>query len=101
VSRWVSLFREDRVSIQDDPRNGRPVTTDDTSVVIVSTLLVETRRKSCEEIAHEANMSTVSAFRIVTHTLQKRKVGANWVSLQLSEEQKAACKGFAGKIAAL
>jgi len=39
VSRWASRFREDRVSIQDDPRSGRPVTaTDDTSVVIVSTL---------------------------------------------------------------
>jgi histone-lysine N-methyltransferase SETMAR len=40
VSRWASRFREGRVSIQDDPRSARPVTaTDDTSVVIVSTLL--------------------------------------------------------------
>ena len=61
VSRYASRVREGQVSIQDDPRSGRPVTaTNDTSVVIISTLLEEDQRKSCEEIAHEANMSTAS-----------------------------------------
>jgi len=42
VSRWVSRFRKGWVSIQNDPRSGRPVkATYDTSVVIVSTLLEE------------------------------------------------------------
>ena len=99
VSRWVSRFREGRVSIQDDPRSGWPVTaTDNTSVVIVSTLLEEDRRKSCEEIAREAHMSTASVFRIVTQTLQKRKVAAKWVPHQLNEEQKAARKRVAGEL---
>ena len=93
MSQWASHFHEGRVSIQDDARSGRPVTaTEDTSVVIVSTMLEEDRRKSCEEIAHEANMSTASVFRIVTQTLQKIKVAAKWVPHQLSEEQKAARK---------
>jgi len=93
VSRWASRFCEGRVSIQDDPRSGRPVTaTDNTSVVIVSTMLEEDRCKSCEEIAHEATMSIASVFRIVTQTWQKRKVTAKWVLHQLSEEQKAARK---------
>jgi hypothetical protein len=57
LSGWASLFHEGRVSIQDNPRSGRPETaTDDTSVVIVSTLLEEDRCKSCEETSHEANM---------------------------------------------
>jgi transposase len=99
VSRWASRFREGRVSIQDDPRRGRPVTaTDDTSVVIVCTLLEEDRRKSCKGIAHKANMSTASVFRIVTQTLQKTKVAANLVPHQLSEEQKAARKRVAEKL---
>jgi histone-lysine N-methyltransferase SETMAR len=67
-------------------------------VVIVSTLLEEDRRKSCEEIAHEANMSTASVFRIVTQTLEKRKVAAKWVPHQLSEEQKAAHKRVAEEL---
>jgi DNA-binding IclR family transcriptional regulator len=54
-------------------------------VFIVSTLLEEDRRTSCEEIAHEANMSTASVFRIVTQTVQKTKVAAKWVPHQLSE----------------
>jgi hypothetical protein len=93
VSWWTSRFHEGRVSIQDDLRSGQPVTaTDDTSVVIFSTLLEEDQCKSCEEIAHEADMSTASVFRIVIQTLQNRKVAAKWVSHQLSKEQKAARK---------
>jgi hypothetical protein len=99
VSRGASRFREGRVSNEDDPRCGWPVTaTDNTSVVIVSTLLEEDRRKSCEEIVHEANMSTTSVFRIMTQTLQKRKVVAKWFPHQLSEEQKAACKRVAEEL---
>jgi transposase len=99
VSRWTSRFREGRVSIQGDPRNWRPVTaTDDQSVVNVSTLLEKDRRTSCEEIAHEANMSTASVFKIVTQTLQKRKVVAKWVPHQLNEEQKATRKRVAEEL---
>jgi transposase len=51
VSRWASLFREGLVSIQDDPRSGRPVTPrDDASVVIVSTLLEEDRRNHVKKL---------------------------------------------------
>ena len=99
VSQWASRFREGRVSIQDDPRSRRPVTAmDDTSVVIISTLLEEDRCKSCEENVHEANMSTTSAFRIMTHTFQKRKIAAKWIPHQLSEEQKAARKRVAEEL---
>ena len=52
----------------------------------------------CEEIEREANMSTDSVFRIVTQTLQKRKVAAKWVQHQLSEEQKAARKKVTEKL---
>ena len=42
VSLWASRFREGRESVQDNARSGRPVTaTDDTFVVIVSTMMEE------------------------------------------------------------
>jgi len=40
-------------------------------------------------------MPIASFFRIVTQTLQKRKVAAKWVPHRLSEEQKAARKRVA------
>jgi hypothetical protein len=43
-------------------------------------------------------MSTASVFRIVTQTLQKRKVAAKWVPHQLSEEQKTARKRVAEEL---
>ena len=43
-------------------------------------------------------MSTASIFRIVTQTLQKRKVAAKWAPHQLSEEQKAARKRVAEEL---
>jgi hypothetical protein len=43
-------------------------------------------------------MSTASVFRIVTQTLQKRKVAAKWVLHQLSKEQKAARKRVAEEL---
>jgi hypothetical protein len=47
VSWWASRFCEGRLSIQGDPRSWWPVTaTDDTSMVIISTLLEEDRGKS-------------------------------------------------------
>jgi hypothetical protein len=44
------------------------------------------------------NMSAASVFRIMTQTLQKRKVAAKWVPRRLSEEQKAARKRVAEEL---
>ena len=88
VSRWSVRFREDRLSIEDNPRSGRPSTTTDyTSEVIVNDILREDRRKTCEEIAHESRMSVASVYRIITDNLKMRKVAARWVRVA-KESQK-------------
>ena len=58
ISRWAQRFHEGRLSIENDPKSGRPRTlTDDQSVERVLQILEEDRRMTCEEIAHCAGIS--------------------------------------------
>jgi len=89
ISRWAQRFREGRLSIENDPKSGRPRTsTDEQSVERVLQILEEDRRVTCEEIAHCAGISRVSAYRILAERLHKRRIAARWVLHDLSEEQK-------------
>jgi len=57
ISRWAQRFREERLSIENDPKSGRPRTsTDDQSVERVLQILEEDRRMTCEETAHFAGI---------------------------------------------
>ncbi|VVC32732.1 Hypothetical protein CINCED_3A021716 [Cinara cedri] len=66
VQRWRQRFRDGRISIDNNPRSGRPstVTQDNTNAAILATLLDEDRR------------------------ITKRKIAARWVPHFLSPEQK-------------
>ena len=57
ISRWAQRFRKGRLSIENDPKSGRPRTsTDDQSVERVLQILEEDRRMTCEETAHFAGI---------------------------------------------
>jgi len=89
ISRWAQCFREGKMSIENDPKSGRPQTsTDDQSVERVLQILEEDRRMTCEEIAHSVGISRASAYRILTERLHKRRIAARWVLHDLSEERK-------------
>jgi len=80
VSRWATRFREGRITINDDPRPGRPKTsTDERRVKLVADFLAEDRRATCEEISQATGISPTSLFCILTKDLQKRKICARWV----------------------
>jgi len=67
ISRWAQRFREGMLSIENDPKSGRPRTsTDDQSVERVPQILEEDRRMSCEKIAHSSGIARTSAYRILT-----------------------------------
>jgi len=58
ISRWAQRFYEGRLSIENDPKSGRPRTsTDDQSVEPVLQILEEDCRMTCEETAHSAGIS--------------------------------------------
>ena len=58
ISRWAERFREARLSIENDPKSGRPrMSTDDQSVERVLQILEEDRKMTCEGTAHSAGIS--------------------------------------------
>ena len=54
----------------------------------VAKLLNDDRRYSCDEIAHELDISHRSVHQILTEHLQMRKIAAQWVPHMLSESEK-------------
>jgi len=89
VSRRATHFREGRVTINDDPRPGRPkASTNEGSVKLVADFLAENRRATCEKISQATGISSTSVFRIFTTDLQKRKICDRWVPHCLTAEQK-------------
>jgi hypothetical protein len=89
VSRWATPFHEGRVSINDDPKLGRPKTsTDKRGVKLVVDFLETDRRVTCEEISQATEIPPTSVFRILTSDLQKRKIRGRWVPHCLTAEQK-------------
>ena len=72
---WVSRFQSGRTSVEDDPRQGRPVTarTDD-NVERVGNVIQENRRLTIREISAEMNIYFGTCQQIVTQDLGMRRV---------------------------
>ena len=64
----------------------------------VAKLLNNDRRYSCDEIAHELDISHGSVHRILTERLQMRKIAARWVPHMLSESEKHQPVNIASKL---
>ncbi|PSN39908.1 hypothetical protein C0J52_07948 [Blattella germanica] len=85
------------MSIDDDPRPGRPRTsTDERSVKLVTDALEKYRRATCEELSEATGISPTSVYRILTDDLKKRKICARWVPHCLTSEPKT-CANTDGK----
>jgi hypothetical protein len=66
ISHWFSHFHEGHVTINNDPRPGRPKTSTDTqSVKRVVDFLAEDRRMMCEEISLGTGISLTLVFHIL------------------------------------
>jgi hypothetical protein len=96
VSRWATRFHEGRVSINDDPRPGRPKTsTDEQSVELVADFLEADHQVKCKEISQATGIPPTSVFCILTSDLQKRKTCAQWVPHCLTAAEKQKCLDIA------
>ena len=86
---WAKLFRWGRESIEDDPREGGPVTvTTPENIELVEQLILSDRRLKTKEIAEQTDISKTSVLRILHEHLEMTKISARWVPKILSVIQK-------------
>ena len=78
VRKWVKAVAEGRDDMEDESRPRRPVTAcGDANVSKVLDSLKEDRRKTCEEIAMDAAMSSTSVFRVLTENWTRKRCFPN------------------------
>lgn len=89
VKLWKRQFRCGRMSLEDDPRTGRPSTsTTDDKVSQVQKLVLQNRRITISEIVLEVGISYGSVSSILHDDLNMSKVSARWVPRLLTPFQK-------------
>jgi transposase len=84
---WYKRFKDGQISIEDDPRSGRPSTsTDDQHVTQVHSVIRSNRRLTVRELAEVCDISLGSCHNILTEKLANR-VATKFVPRVLTEEQ--------------
>jgi len=82
VYKWVKRFYEERGSVTEEERSGRPATgrTEEN--------IAEVRRLTVRSIAEQVNIDREAVRKIWTEDLDMRKVCAKMLPKELTEEQK-------------
>lgn len=89
VFEWADRFQSGRITVEDDPRSGRPSTAvNKESIAHVLAVVQEDPHATVKEIAQEVGISDGSCHTILTDHLQYRKICARWVPHQLTAAQK-------------
>lgn len=89
VAEWVHRFKAGRISLEDEPRIGRPVTaTTDRNIEAVRSLIEDNPHISIRYIAYELGVSYGTISTIIHDQLNLKKLCARWVPHELSEQCK-------------
>ncbi|GFO32119.1 LOW QUALITY PROTEIN: histone-lysine N-methyltransferase SETMAR [Plakobranchus ocellatus] len=89
VYQWCFWFKDGRTSLQDEPRSGRPNTTNnDWNTARVDELIKVDRRVKLKEISLILDIPKTNVYEIVHDKLGYCKVSARWVPKMLSDEHK-------------
>ncbi|UYV76496.1 K02A2.6-like [Cordylochernes scorpioides] len=93
VFEWHSRFKAGRISIEDDPRQGRPkFQRTDENVQKITDLIKENPRTTFLELEQDTGISKTTIGRIVTEYLKLKKTPAKFIPRFLTNEQN--CVGF-------
>ncbi|UYV83498.1 hypothetical protein LAZ67_23001235 [Cordylochernes scorpioides] len=89
VFEWHSIFKAGRISIEDDPRQGRPkFQRTDENVQKITDLIKENPRTTLLELEQDTGISKTTIGRIVTEDLKLKKTPAKFIPRFLTNEQK-------------
>ncbi|UYV76482.1 hypothetical protein LAZ67_14000575 [Cordylochernes scorpioides] len=89
VFEWHSRFKAGRISIEDDPRKGRPkFQRTDENVQKITDLIKENPRTTLLELEQDTGISKTTIGRIVTEYLKLKKTPAKFIPRFLTNEQK-------------
>lgn len=89
VTKWASLFKHGRTSLEDDERCGGPnKAIVDENIDAVRAIVMADRRVTTERLEHEVGISHGSIIKILHKYLNLKKVSARWVPKMLSEFDK-------------
>ncbi|UYV66746.1 hypothetical protein LAZ67_4002753 [Cordylochernes scorpioides] len=87
--KWHSRFKAGRISIEDDPRQGRPTfQRTDENVQRMTDLIKENPRTTLLELEQDTGISKTTIGRIVTEDLRLKKTPAKFIPRFLTNEQK-------------
>ncbi|UYV71396.1 hypothetical protein LAZ67_8002973 [Cordylochernes scorpioides] len=89
VFEWHSRFKAGRISIEDNPRQGRPkFQRTDENVQKFTNLIKENPRTTLLELEQDTGISKTTIGRIVTEDLNLKKTPAKFIPRFLTNEQK-------------
>jgi histone-lysine N-methyltransferase SETMAR len=89
IKNWAAEFKRGRISLEDDPREGRPksATTSEIIEQVHNTVLYD-RRMKVREIAETIGISKERVGYILHEELDMKKLCARWVPRLLTADQK-------------
>jgi len=94
VRRWVKHFKNGNMSIQDQPRSGRPLTTStEPNKKRVDEIIKEDRRVTLDAVAAKFGIRH-SAVQEMIGSLGYREICARWVPRLLTEDPKVQRKSL-------
>ena len=89
VYEWFSRFKNGEMSIEDQPRSGRPATSrSDENVDKINALICEDRRRTIDQRCEMSGISWSSIQRILSEDLHMGRAAAKFVPRLLIGEQR-------------
>ncbi|XP_035206121.1 uncharacterized protein LOC118181154, partial [Stegodyphus dumicola] len=88
VCKWASLFKSDRTSLEDDPREERPKTASAPEIIgKIQDMVLEDRRLTERDLTEALGISLGTVINILSVNLSFKKLCAKWVPHSLTMKQ--------------